>query len=151
MRLPSSKLLLVAVLAVGTLGFVASQVIASAPTVKGKGKLFTAVNFASGSTVGGQFLVDIAEVPDNQTLVITDIVVCNQSGGAGTFEIFCNAIGQAPETSFGPVLVADDGTFAHSFGTGLECPELTEARVFIEAASAVNWSVSVTGYFRKGA
>jgi len=149
MRAPSLKVLVLTLAAVGAVGFAADRVMASTPTVKGKGKVFEILNFQDQLSAG-EFITDIAAVPDKEVLVVTDIVVTNASGEAGTFALLCNEVGVGNEVLLGPVTVADDGTFGHSFGTGLECHAGTTMRLQISATSALNWVVTVSGYFRKG-
>jgi len=149
MRLPSLKVLAAAVLVLGLVGVVTDQVLASTPTVKGKGKVFEFVNFTD-SLAANQFNSNIAIVPEKQNLVITDILVTNQSGEAGTFAIRC-LDGDENPLILAPMFVADDGIFTYSFSTGIQCTEGTTAQVTIAATTSANWHVTVSGYFRKGA
>jgi hypothetical protein len=149
MRAPSLKVLALTVAALGLVGFAADRVIASTPTVKGKGKVFQVLNFQD-QLGAGEFISDIAVIPDNQTLVVTDIILTNGSGDVGTFALLCNEAGVGNEILVGPITIADDGTFSHSFSTGVECHEGTTMRIQIAGASATNWVVTVSGFFRKG-
>jgi hypothetical protein len=150
MRLPSLKLLAVTVLAVGLVGVVTDQVLASTPTIKGKGKVFQFVNFTAELS---NFNANIAVVPEKQNLVITDIMVTNLSAVTGTFGVRC-LDGDENPLILAPVFVGIDSTFVHSFSTGIQCPELTTAQVTIasdQQPTNGNWKVTVSGYFRKGA
>ena len=151
MRLPSPKLLALAVLALGTVGLVAEQVIASVPTVKGKGKVFEVVNFTSSPT-GQDLINDIIDVPLKQTMVVTDIIACNESAANGEFRLSCH-LGAADEVIMEKVLVPIGETFQHSFGQGIECEEGTTLRYVllpVGGAAVTNWHITITGYLRKG-
>ena len=145
MRLPSLKVLVITAVALGAMGLVADRVMASTPTVKGKGKVFQVINFHGEDA----FNTNIAAIPLKQTAVLTDIIISNQSGAIGEFAIRC--VSQAGQTVIlGPVVVNDNSTFAHSFSMGIECPEETTMQVTISAAQINGWSVSGSGYLRKG-
>jgi hypothetical protein len=151
MRLPSLKLLAVAVLAVGTVGLVANQVIASVPTVKGKGKVFEVVNFTQLPTAQN-LLNNVIEVPLKHTMVVTDIIACNGSAAVGEFRLSCNLSGN-DSVIMHPVIVPIDSTFQHSFGQGIECAEGTILRYVLlqeGGASVTGWRITITGYLRKG-
>lgn len=145
MRLPSMKVLAVAVLALGSLGLVASQVLASTPTVKGKGKLFEHVHeITTASAINN----DVISVPEKQTLVITDVIATNNGANANSFALRCVIEGSAVDLL--PLVdVGADSHFAHSFGTGLECAEGETLRMVANSISA-DFKVTVVGYFRKG-
>ena len=148
MRLPSIKLLAVAVLALGSMGLVANQVFASVPTIKGKGgKVFQVVNVVL-SPAGGALLGTLVDVPLKQTLVVTDVIVTNLSANAGDFQLFCSLGGST--VIMNKVLVGASGMFQHSFGQGIECTEGTKLNYGIGSGSAANWHITVTGYLRKG-
>jgi hypothetical protein len=144
MRLPSLKVLVITAVALGAVGLVADRVMASTPTVKGKGKVFQVVNFRSEDTLN----TNIATIPEKQTMVLTDIIVSNQTGAPGEFAIRCLS-GAGQTLILGPVFVNDNDTFAHSFSMGIECPELTTMQVTLAGATN-GWSVSGSGYIRKG-
>ena len=145
MRLPSLKVLVFSAVALGAVGLVAGRVMASTPTVKGKGKVFEVVNFRGEDT----FNTNIATIPEKQTMVLTDIIVSNQSGAGGEFAVRCiSASGQI--VILGPVVVNDNSTFSHSFSCGIECPENTTMQVTLAVPQVNGWSVSGSGYLRKG-
>src|SRR5215470_14690042 len=115
MRLPSLKVLVITAVALGAVGLVADRVMASTPTVKGKGKVFQVVNFRGEDT----FNTNIATIPAKETMVLTDIIVSNQSGQTGEFALRC--VSQQGQTVImGPVVVTNDATFSHSFSCGIE-------------------------------
>ena len=147
MRLPSPKLLAVAVLALGTLGLVANQVAASTPTVKGKGKLFESFNVTVAAT---SFLNDVVEVPEKQTFVLTDIVATNTAGAANTFQLLCQIFGGGSHELVPSITVPANGSWSHSFGTGLECAALDKLRMVPGDDTGNTLKVVVVGYFRKG-
>jgi hypothetical protein len=145
MRLPSLKVLVITAIALGAVGLVADRVLASTPTVKGKGKVFQVVNFRGEDS----FNTNIVTVPEKETMVLTDIIVSNQSGQPGEFALRCvAATGQT--IILGPIVVTDDSNFAHSFSCGIECAESTIMQVTIAAAQINGWTVSGSGYLRKG-
>ena len=145
MRLPSHKVLVITAVALGAMGLVADRVMASTPTVKGKGKVFQVVNFHGEDA----FNTNIAAIPAKQTMVLTDVIISNQSGSAGEFAVRC--VSQSGQTVIlGPIVVNDNSSFAHSFSMGIECPEESTMQVTIAAAQISGWSVSGSGYLRKG-
>ncbi|HEX5011934.1 MAG TPA: hypothetical protein VFY71_16190 [Planctomycetota bacterium] len=145
MRLPSLKVLVITAIALGAVGLVAGRVLASTPTVKGKGKVFQVVNFRGEDS----FNTNIVDIPEKQTMVLTDIIVSNQSGQTGEFAVRCvSELGQT--VILGPIVVTDDSNFSHSFSCGLECPEATTMQVTLAAPQINGWTVSGTGYLRKG-
>jgi hypothetical protein len=153
MRLASLKLAAVAVLALGTVGLVANQVFAATPTVKGIGKVFQVVNFTA-SPSGVAFATQVLDVPDKQTMVVTDVVFCNdETGGtaaAGSASLRCGN-GGTQVTILAPVALAPGQTFAHSFGQGIECGPGTTLVIVVEGGTTVlGWHFTVSGYFRKG-
>src|SRR5262245_40756519 len=114
MRVPSLKVLVITAVALGAVGLVADRVLASTPTVKGKGKVFTVINFHGEDT----FNTNVAAIPAKETAVLTDVIVSNQSGQPGEFAIRC--VSQAGQTVIlGPVVVPDNTAFAHSFSMGI--------------------------------
>jgi hypothetical protein len=149
MRSSPVKSLALAVLAVGLVGIVTDQVLASTSTVKGKGKVFQYINFTDTLTAN-QFNSNIVQVPAGQVFVITDVLVTNQSGDLGTFAIRC-LDGASNPLIMAPTLVADDTSFQYAFTTGVQCTEETQAQLSIAATTSLNWSVTVSGYMRKGA
>jgi hypothetical protein len=151
MRLPSLKLLAVAVLALGTVGLVANQVVASVPVIKGKGgKVFQVVNFTASPT-GANFNTDVVTVPLKETMVVTDVIFTNDGTEAGGASLRCVLQGQNPVTILSPVIVNPQSNFSHSFGQGIECGENTKLQVSIAGPPNVNnWHVTVSGYLRKG-
>jgi hypothetical protein len=150
MRFASLKLAAVAVLALGTVGLVANQVFAATPTVKGIGKVFQVVNFTA-SPAAGAFITQALEVPDKETMVVTDVVFSNNVATAGTIRMQCASGVGGPITIMAPVALATGQTFAHSFGQGIECGPGTKLVVVIEqSASALGWQITLSGYLRKG-
>ena len=146
MRLPSLKLLAVAVLAVATVGLAANQVLASTPTVKGKGKLLS--SFAEIITAT-QFANPVIQVPEKQTFVLTDIVATNTAGVTNTFGLQCLMAGGGTHDLLPAITVPATGTFTHSFGTGLECAENDTLRM-VPGATGNTLKVVFVGYLRKG-
>lgn len=147
MRLPSTKLLAVAVLALGSLGLVAHEVAASTPTVKGKGKLFASF---TATVSASTFINTVLEVPEKQTFVLTDLVATNTAGVSNTFSLQCQVVpGGTPHELLPPITVPATGTWSHSFGTGLECTELETLRM-IPGDDVNTLKVVFVGYFRKG-
>ena len=47
-------------------------------------------------------------------------------------------------------MVNDSSAFAHSFSMGIECPEETTMQVTLSTAQINGWTVSGSGYLRKG-
>ena len=146
MRLPSPKLLAVAVLALGTLGLVANEVAASTPTVKGRGKLF--LSFAEIITATAPINA-VVEVPAKQVFVLTDIIATNTAGTNNTFGLRCLLAGGGTHDLLPLITVPANGTFTHSFGTGMECAELDTLRM-VPGATGATLKVVCVGYFRKG-
>jgi len=144
MRRPSFKLLSVLVLALAGIGLVSDRVLASTPTVKGKGKLFTVLNFNSEAIT---FNVNVAVVPEKQTVVLTDIVITNTAATETQFALRCIPLEDESVQIFGPVIVPPSEQFQHAFSTGIECPEGSTLQV---TATDNDYAVSATGYFRKG-
>jgi hypothetical protein len=147
MRVPSLKLLAVAVLGLGLVGLVTDQVLASTPTVKGKGKLFS--SFTTIITPNITFNNDVLQVPEKQTFVLTDIIATNTGAETNGMGLLCFAPGEDAINLLPSIRVAPDATFTHTFGTGLECPELTTLRLVPEELSGT-LKIVVIGYFRKG-
>jgi hypothetical protein len=156
MRLASLKLAVVAVLALGTVGLVANQVFAAVPTVKGIGKVFQVVNFTASPT-GAGFVSQVVEVPDKQTMVVTDVIFCNDEPSApppSSASLRCSPTGGGSQiTIMAPVTLAAGQTFSHSFGQGIECGPGTKLVVVLEQGNPSNvtgWHITVSGYLRKG-
>jgi hypothetical protein len=146
MRRPSLKLISVLVLAVAGVGLVSDRVLASAPTVKGKGKLFLSHHQVENLTANA---VDLLEVPENQTFVLTDIICTNASANDNSIALLCVVPAVSTDNLMHQVEIAPDATFTHSFGTGLECPAGTTVRAVVTTGTA-SMRLSFTGYFRKG-
>lgn len=146
MRLPSMKVLVATLLVAGSLGLVASQVLASTPTVKGKGKLFEQVHTIVTATAVNS---DAITVPEKQTLVITDVIATNNGANANAFALRCVLPPEDPVDLLPLVDVAAAGSFTHTFGTGLECSEGQTLRVVASSTSSA-FKVTIVGYFRKG-
>jgi len=138
-----AALLVVALL----LGIGAQQLSASAPTVKGKGKLFE--TFHSIVTPSESFNTDFVTVPDKQVLVITDIIASNQAGTANSFGLVCLIPLSETHNLLPAIEVPAEGTWQHSFGTGLECDAGHTLRLVPSALSG-DFKITFVGYYRKG-
>ncbi len=147
MRRPSHKLLAVLVLAVAGVGLVTDQVLASTPTVKGKGKLFDSFSSIVPATT---FVNLVLDVPENQTFVLTDVIAVNQGVAANAFGLQCLLAAGGTSDLLPSIPVAPDTTYAHTFGTGLECAEGDTLRMVPGDDTGGSFKVVVVGYFRKG-
>jgi len=147
MRRPSLKLLAVLVLAVAGVGLVTDRVLASTPTVKGKGKLFESHHQVQNLTTNGNN--DLLEVPLKQVFVLTDLICTNATANDNDLSLLCVVPAVSTDNLMHQVEIPAGSTFTHSFGTGLECPEGTTVRAVVSAGSAA-MRLSFTGYFRKG-
>ena len=147
MRRPSLKLLAVVVLVLGGIGLAADQVLASTPTVKGKGKLFASHHQVQNLTTSGNN--DLLAVPLKQTFVLTDIICTNATVSDNNISLLCVVPAVSTDNLLHQVEMTAGSTFTHTFGTGLECPEGTTLRAVVSAGSAA-MRLTFTGYFRKG-
>ena len=146
MRQSSAKLLVVAVLAVGSMGLVANNVLASVSTVKGKGKVFSHFSsIISAAAINN----DVVTVPEKQTFVLTDIIVSNVSANANQFALRC-LVGADIVDLLPLVDVASGTSWQHSFNTGLECHEGETMKFVASTANASQFKAAFVGYFRKG-
>ena len=153
MRLNGRKTVIASVLLSCLLVFVAEQVLAQNPTVKGKGKLATVIHGSGNINASSQAVLDLnpgddsapvgTAVPLKMTFVLTDIIVSNATGTPGQFQIFANPGGSLTHE----IEVGANSTFSFNFGTGLECPAEGHFNVFATGAAL---GYTVTGYLRKG-
>jgi hypothetical protein len=147
MRRPALKLMVVLVLAVAGVGLVSDRVLASTPTVKGKGKLFQ----SSTTIVAASSFVNIVlEVPEKQTFVITDVIAVNVGVADNSFGLQCVLAAGGTSDLLPGVPVAAGESFSHSFGTGLECAEGDTLRMVPGDDIGATFKVVVIGYYRKG-
>jgi hypothetical protein len=118
--------------------------------VKGIGKVFQVVNFTASPTAGA-FITQVMDVPVKETMVVTDVVFCNNAAATASIRLQCSVVGQSPITIMAPMFLAPGQSFAHGFGQGIECGPGTKLVAVIEGgASAAGWQITVSGYLRKG-
>ena len=153
MRLNGRKTVIASVLLSCVLVFVAEQVLAQNPRIKGKGKLSSIINQKGSITAGNGIMVDADEldegsilVPEKMTMVITDLIVSNAAVADGTFFVTRSQVDAVALTH--SIVVPAGTTFSYNFGTGLEFGPGAGANIF--AGAGANLSYTVRGYLRKG-
>ena len=144
MRFQSARRVAAATAIALLVAIVSQQLLASTPTVKGKGKVFQAFHAIATMTT---FTNNVILVPDKQTLVVTDIIVTNFSANPNEVAVRC--VGTTTVDLIPLLPVAADSTFSHSFSMGIECPTGTTLQV-VPSATSSSVKVAFTGYFRKG-
>ncbi len=136
--------LLAALLVTCVLAFVAEQVLAQNPTIKGKGKYLSTVSVALTIAANGQSATAVDLIPEKMTFVITDVVVSNSTASSASFVI--NQLVVDAGTKTGAIEVGPMSSFAHNFGTGFEFPAGSRVAIF---ANNQALTATLVGYMKK--